>query len=192
MRYATLAPSSYNTQCWRFRVEDASISILPDVSRRCPAVDPDDHHLFVSLGCAAENLMQAAPANGLMGHATFETTGGHALRVALAPTRAVTSSLFQAIAARQSTRAEYDGKPLAQQELDLLEKAGTGNGVRVILLTERRAMEKVLAFVLAGNITQSRPEAAAFSAATCADGAGLKRRSPHQRLSNGRSRVAHC
>jgi hypothetical protein len=27
--------------------------ILPDLSRRCPAVDPDDHHLFVSLGCAA-------------------------------------------------------------------------------------------------------------------------------------------
>ena len=56
VRYATLAPSSHNTQCWRFGIEPQAITVLPDLSRRCPAVDPDDHHLFVSLGCAAENL----------------------------------------------------------------------------------------------------------------------------------------
>jgi hypothetical protein len=59
-RYATLAPSSHNTQCWKFRLGEQSVSILPDFQRRCPVVDPDDHHLFVSLGCAAENLLQAA------------------------------------------------------------------------------------------------------------------------------------
>lgn len=34
IRYATLAPSSHNTQCWRFQIGDGSISILPDLSRR--------------------------------------------------------------------------------------------------------------------------------------------------------------
>lgn len=72
VRYATLAASSHNTQCWKFRAEERAISILPDLSRRCPAVDPDDHHLFVSLGCAAENLLQAALANGLKGEASFD------------------------------------------------------------------------------------------------------------------------
>ena len=67
VRYATLAPSSHNTQCWKFALQERAISIVPDLSRRCPAVDPDDHHLFVSLGCADENLIQAALANGLMG-----------------------------------------------------------------------------------------------------------------------------
>lgn len=52
VRYATLAPSSHNTQCWKFALDEQSITIRPDLSRRCPAVDPDDHHLFVSLGCA--------------------------------------------------------------------------------------------------------------------------------------------
>lgn len=159
MRYATLAPSSHNTQCWRFRIEDTSISILPDLSRRCPAVDPDDHHLFVSLGCSAENLIQAALANGLKGHATFDAAGGNALRVSLESTRAVASTLFQAIPERQSTRAEYDGKPLARQELELLEKAGTGNGIQVILLTEQQAMEKVLEYVVQGNTTQMNDRA---------------------------------
>lgn len=50
VRYATLAPSSHNTQCWNFALEDQAITILPDPLRRCPAVDPDDHHVYVSLG----------------------------------------------------------------------------------------------------------------------------------------------
>ena len=35
-------------------------------SDRAAAVDPDDHHLFVSLGCAVENLVIAARARGLV------------------------------------------------------------------------------------------------------------------------------
>ena len=159
VRCATLAPSSHNTQCWKFRLEDHSISILPDFSRRCPAVDPDDHHLFVSIGCAAENLVQAGLANGLYGNVVFDDSAGKALRVALEPTKAVATSLFNAIPERQSTRAEYDGKPISANELALLEKAGQGSGVRVILLTEREAMEKVLEYVVQGNTAQMNDRA---------------------------------
>jgi hypothetical protein len=154
VRYATLAPSSHNTQCWKFRLDDEAISIFPDLSRRCPVVDPDNHHLFISLGCAAENLIQAALANGLKGHADFDAASGNALHVALEPTSPVASTLFQAIPERQSTRGEYDGLPLARQELELLEKAGTGNGVQLILMTERQAMETVLDYVVQGNTAQ--------------------------------------
>jgi hypothetical protein len=44
----------------RILLDKQSIVILPDLSRRCLVVDPDDHHLYVSLGCAAENILQAA------------------------------------------------------------------------------------------------------------------------------------
>lgn len=154
VRYATLAPSSHNTQCWKFRIEDRAISILPDVSRRCPVVDPDDHHLFVSLGCAAENLIQAALANGLNADLRFDAAAGDGIRCELAPTRAVISPLFQAIAERRCTRAEFDGRALLREELRLLEQAGTGPGIRVLLLTERTAMEQILEYVLAGNTAQ--------------------------------------
>jgi hypothetical protein len=159
VRYATLAPSSHNTQCWKFHLEDRSISVLPDLSRRCPAVDPDDHHLFVSIGCATENLIQAALANGLNGNVIFDDSARKALRVLLEPTKAVATSLFNAIPERQSTRAEYDGKPISMSELALLEKAGQGNGVRIILLTEREAMEKVLEYVVQGNTAQMNDRA---------------------------------
>jgi hypothetical protein len=154
VRYATLAPSSHNTQCWKFRIDKRAISILPDLSRRCPAVDPDDHHLYVSLGCAAENLLRAALAHGLMGSAVFDSSESSALQIALEPTKAIASPLFDAIPERQCTRGEFDGKLLSNDELKLLEQAGAGNGVRVILLTEKNAMEKVLDYVVQGNTAQ--------------------------------------
>jgi hypothetical protein len=154
VRYATLAASSHNTQCWKFRINNRAISILPDLSRRLVAVDPDDHHLFVSLGCAAENLLQAARANGFHGDARFDAAASSALQIALEPTKAIASRLYDAIPKRQCTRGEYDGKPLSNEDLKLLEQAGTGNGVRVILLTEKTAMEKVLEYVVQSNTAQ--------------------------------------
>ena len=131
VRYATLAPSSHNTQCWRFQIQGKAILISPDWSRRCPAVDPDDHHLFVSLGCATENLAQAALANGLKATAVLDANG--AIACSLESTKTVDSPLFRAIAEWQCTRADYDGKPLTNAELRLLEHAGTGDGVSVRL-----------------------------------------------------------
>lgn len=153
VRYATLAPSSHNTQCWKFAFEDRSIVILPDLARRCPAVDPDDHHLFVSLGCAAENLIQAAAAHGLKGEAGFDAAR-NAVRVTLEPARAVVSPSFKAIAERQCTRGAYDGQPVAADELAALERAGGSDRVRLLLLTERKAIEKVLEYVVQGNTAQ--------------------------------------
>lgn len=154
VRYATLAPSSHNTQCWTFHLQDSLISIGADPSRRCPVVDPDDHHLFVSLGCATENLAHAALANGLQASAEFDPAGTGVVSIRLEATKAQTTPLFQAIGERQCTRGDFDGQPLATAELRLLEQAGRGHGVRVLLLTERSAMETVLDYVASGNTAQ--------------------------------------
>lgn len=154
VRYATLAPSSHNTQCWKFRLEARSITIEPDLSRRCSVVDPDDHHLYVSLGCATENLAQAALANGLQANARLDSAGAGSIAVHLEATQRRESLLYQAITVRQCTRGDYDGGALSAEELSLLQRAGTGEGVRVLLLTEPRSMEKVLAYVVAGDTAQ--------------------------------------
>ena len=159
VRYATLAPSSHNTQCWKFRIEPSAVTIKPDFSRRCPAVDPDDHHLFVSLGCAAENLVQAALANGHRAEVSGDTKSGGGVRLILEPTTPMASPLFQAIVDRQSTRGDYDGQPVSPAELRLLEQAGMGSGVRVQLLTARPMMERVLEYVVAGNTAQMNDSA---------------------------------
>ena len=154
VRYATLAPSSHNTQCWKFRLAENALTILPDLHRRCPVVDPDDHHLFVSLGCATENLVQAARAQGLSAVTNFDPADDGGIRVQLVPAEADRSPLFEAIPKRQSTRTEYDGNPLANEELKLLEQAGAGKGTHVLLLTSRDLMEQVLEYVVQGNAAQ--------------------------------------
>jgi hypothetical protein len=163
VRVATLAPSSHNTQCWKFAAantkasdRESTIVMTPDFSRRCPAVDPDDHHLFVSLGCATENLAHAALAHGFMAQAALGVAD--AIHIKLEPTLAQSSPLYAAIAERQCTRNEFDGQSLAVDELRLLQASakpiGTNSGVQLLLLTGRPQLEQVLEHVIAANTAQ--------------------------------------
>jgi hypothetical protein len=133
------------------------LQLLPDLARRCPAVDPDQHHIFVSLGCAAENLIQAALAHGLKGEAQFDPAGD-GVRVTLAPAQARITPLFSAIPLRQCTRGDYDGLPLAREDLALLQEAGTSSGVRLRLLTDRPAMERALEYIGPDEMLEVTPD----------------------------------
>ena len=153
VRYATLAASSHNTQPWKFKLEPGRIVILPDLSRRCPEVDPDDHHLYGSLGCAAENLLLAAQAAGLKGHYSYDASAS-SVQVDFEEATPFRSDLFEAIPRRQCSRAEYDGTSLSDEQLRLLEETGRGNGVSVMLLTDSRQKEQVAEYVAEGNTAQ--------------------------------------
>jgi nitroreductase len=107
---ATLAPSGHNTQPWRFQIGEDRIDVLPDLSRRTPVVDPHDHHLFVSLGCAVENLAIAASANGHAGNLAFNAAGDGAVGFVFGDGPADDLALAGAITRRQSTRANFDGR----------------------------------------------------------------------------------
>lgn len=154
LRYASLAANGHNTQPWLFRVSGGTIDILPDPARRTPVVDPDDHHVFVSLGCAAENLVIAARATGHACEIDDAPAGDRAVRIVLAPGPAAPDPLFDAIALRQSTRAAYDGRPVPPADLDALRRAAAEPGVAAVFITERRDMNRVRDLVVAGNGTQ--------------------------------------
>lgn len=109
VRYATLAASSHNTQPWKFKLEPNRIVILPDLSRRCPAVDPDDHHLYASLGCAAENILVAAPAFGLKGQYSYDESAS-SVQIDLEetlPSGHPCSMRFQSASAAESNLTEH-------------------------------------------------------------------------------------
>ena len=156
VRYATLACNSHNTQPWTFKISDGNIAVYPDFSRRCPAVDPDDHHLFVSLGCATENLIHAASAAGLRAEPLL---GADGINIRLERTTPARSSLFEAIPMRQSARSTYDGKIAANESLRLLEQAGSGEGVSIMMLTERAKITNVADYVIRGNSAQMSDKA---------------------------------
>ena len=151
IRYATLAANGHNTQPWRFRIAGETIDILPDFTRRTPVVDPDDHHLFVSLGCAAENLHLAAAATGRPGEVSLDE-GRARYVMGRGPERA--DPLFAAIPARRSSRTLYDGRPVANRELEALRRAGELPGVRLVLLTDRPRLDEARDLIVAGNQEQ--------------------------------------
>ena len=62
--------------------------------------------------------------------------------------------LFTAILVRQCTRGDYDGKPQSVEELALLQRAGSSATVRLLMLTERPAMEQTLDYVMQGYTAQ--------------------------------------
>jgi hypothetical protein len=60
LRFAILAPSTYNTQPWRFRVSCDGVEIFADYTRRMPVADPGGREMLMSIGAAAMNLRVAA------------------------------------------------------------------------------------------------------------------------------------
>lgn len=157
VRYATLAANGHNTQPWLFRRgEGGGLSIRPDMSRRTPVVDPDDHHLYASLGCAAENLALAASAQGRGGEVRFVPAEGEGARLDFVPGRASDGpeDMIAAIPERQSTRSEYDGRPVSAADLTALAEAARMPGVDMVLITDRPALTQVRDLVVAGNTAQ--------------------------------------
>ena len=59
VRFAILAPSSHNTQPWRFLIQRDSIQVCADRSRALPVADPFDRELLISCGAALFNLRAA-------------------------------------------------------------------------------------------------------------------------------------
>ena len=71
VRSAILAASPHNTQPWLFRVSSSSIELYADITRNTGALDPYHREQHIALGCAFENLILAAAANGYNAAATL-------------------------------------------------------------------------------------------------------------------------
>ena len=152
--YATLAANSHNTQPWIFSKEGSSISVAPDFGRDTPAVDANHHHVFASLGCAAENLGLAAKASGRPPAVAFSDEGEGRVMVDLGDGQAAREPLFDAITKRQCTRSLYDGRAVATDDLAAIEKAAALSGARVLIVTDPKKIEDVLEMVVAANTMQ--------------------------------------
>jgi hypothetical protein len=163
LRYTIMAPSSHNTQCWRFRIdtENCCVTILPDFDRACPQVDPDDHHLYATLGCAVENFVHAALASGFetkIDREHFQENPKEGIRLELVPCEPVASDLYEAIPRRQVTRCVYDGTFLSSSELEQLQEAGSDpeRGISMIIIPaqETDKIQKIQELILEANTMQ--------------------------------------
>lgn len=111
VRAAVLAANAHNAQPWHFAITPHRIDVFADPTRTLGTMDPLLREMYLSLGCALENLVLAGPPNGLAATVTLmpdPADRGHVARVDLSSTAAPTSPLFAAIPNRHTDRFAYD------------------------------------------------------------------------------------
>lgn len=139
LRYAVLAPSSHNTQPWTFAIGDRRIDVHVDPAGWLEIADADRRELFLSVGCALENLVVAAERFGfapVVEHVAEAGTGTLVARVRLeergegyAPSRS--TGLFEAIPRRHTNHGAYDDRPVPDEVRRDLEALAVEDGLAI-------------------------------------------------------------
>jgi hypothetical protein len=159
VRMACLAANSHNTQPWKFRLALKALTIEPDFSRRTPIVDPDDHHLFASLGCAAENIVQAGPLLGLAPSVELPANLHDGISIQLENAAIGPAPLAQMIHLRHCARTAFDGKPIANADLNALAAAATGGKTTLTLLTAHEDISRFARLIADASMSQMQNSA---------------------------------
>lgn len=127
--YASKAPSGHNTQPWKFHITDGTITVLPNLDVALPVVDRNNRELFISLGCAVENLCIAASYFGYTTHiieCSIEAIILELTKNALT----IEDSLFHQIEKRQTNRNIYNGNKISDGILQQLQSIPKENGIQ--------------------------------------------------------------
>ena len=163
VRAAILAASPHNTQPWLFKVTNSSIELYIDTKRNVGALDPYLREEHIGMGCALENLMLAAAANGYAGTLTLlpgklglipaEPKPELLARVDLAAGKPEESELYNAIPRRHTNRSAYHPqKPLPPEFVDDLSRLASDEAdVKLFLFTAEADRKKLVETTSAAN-----------------------------------------
>ncbi len=152
LRYALLAPSSYNTQPWKCVLNDAGIAVYADYSRRLPVADPANRQLLMSIGAFLMNLRIAAAHFAFESRVEYNYGGvsGQPLAfVRLSPRApherlaAHLAPLFPAIVRRHTNRNRFLVTRIPQKVLDQLNGLARTSQVSLLLSTDGAQNVKV-------------------------------------------------
>lgn len=163
VRAAILAASPHNTQPWLFKVTPSWVEFYIDTQRNVGALDPYLREQHIGMGCALENLMLAAAANGYAGRLTLlpgklgpipaEPTPKLVARVDLATGKREPSELYDAIPRRHTNRSAYiPQKPIPAQFGDSLSSLASDEAdVKIFLFTAEADRKRIVTISAAAN-----------------------------------------
>lgn len=160
---ATLAPSSHNTQPWRFRLRPTHVELHADRTRALPVTDPDDRELLISCGAALFGLRVAAAHAGLHAEVREVHAAGdpdHLADLLVAPGRRPDrlrqdeGGLYQQLARRRTVRRRFDRRPVPEMVLESLRRAAAREGAWLEPIVGADARRELAALVSLGDSIQ--------------------------------------
>lgn len=128
-RYASKAPSGHNTQPWKFHITDDTITVVPNLEVALPVVDRNNRELYISLGCAVENLCIAASHFGYTTH-IIECSIKAIILELIKNDLTIEDPLFLQIEKRQTNRHIYNGNKISDGILQQLQSIPKENDVQ--------------------------------------------------------------
>ena len=153
LHYAILAPSSHNTQPWRFIVDGDTLTLNADRLRALPVADPYDRELVISCGAALFNLRVALSRFGLAYAITLFPSSADPDVLAslrLVPNGHVDTSLsplFDAITARVTTRLPFSEAPIAPEVREQLVQAVQAEGAEIVCVQAHEARMRLAQWI---------------------------------------------
>jgi nitroreductase len=156
VEYATMAPSGHNTQPWKFEIEDSVIRIHPDSSCLLPVVDNDNRELYISLGCALENLCIAANEFGYKTNTTVQKNG-NAFFINVEPEKekCIKNPLFAQIERRQTNRNLYNNQIIHHDTIEILKRVPSEKNVEWYLYEKGdKTFGQLTEYIIQGNEIQ--------------------------------------
>jgi len=116
---AVMAPSSHNTQPWRFRISGSLLDVLLDPTRHLGVIDSDGRQQIQSCGCALYNARVAVRAMGYVDDVTTMLTDaeepGHLATLHVGEPHVTTElehALMAAIPRRHTNRRGFLARPV--------------------------------------------------------------------------------
>ncbi len=110
VRAAILAANPHNSQPWLFKITESRVDLFADRRRNLGMIDPDLREMHIGIGCALENLLVAARANGYDAQVTLFPDPAEvtlAARVDLSAGEPADSALYAAVPHRHTNRGPY-------------------------------------------------------------------------------------
>ncbi|MBD0332444.1 MAG: hypothetical protein ICV66_07290 [Chitinophagaceae bacterium] len=154
---ATKAPSGHNTQPWCFYTSDNEIQIHPDFGRALPVVDADNHALYISLGCAVENIVIAARKFGYGSdiHLSETSSGTEYISIKFIECeKAEDDDLFDYIEKRQVTRSGYRKEAVSIEHVEKLQNSFSFGTVRIKFFSTPDEIKAIEPFIIEGSNLQ--------------------------------------
>ena len=152
LRYAVLAPSTHNSQPWRFRPFAEGVEIYADYARRLPTVDPGNRELLMSIGAAIFTLRVAAERFGLSCRVSYNYSGDSERPLALATFAPAgekgardegLASLFRWIPRRHTNRNAFLVSRVPETLLRRIRGMETGRQASVFVSTDGKVNQEV-------------------------------------------------